>query len=181
MLEIRTFNREEQIHCLLTSSSKPNQFFPVKAIVKDIVYDEINPKYKIMITKFYDSFTYLRMNMFGLNFQYSYNDKNRECRFKKVEMKTLSDLESVAAEERHWIIVEGLLVRKHLFEIQEMHEKLTDFLIVEKLRELKEYMVRTSYKGKYRVDTELEWLIRFRSLFDNKLTVDQIKNLIDVL
>ena len=60
MIKARLFVKGETIYALLSSYSHPNILIPVKAIVKDVKYDEINPVYLIKVVKFYDNILFLK-------------------------------------------------------------------------------------------------------------------------
>ena len=54
MINHRIFAKGEITHALLSSNSNPNILIPIKAVIKDVKYNEINPQYLIKVTKFYD-------------------------------------------------------------------------------------------------------------------------------
>ena len=55
MIKHRLFVKGENAYTLLISHSHPNILIPVKVVIKDVKYDEVNPEYLVKIIKFYDS------------------------------------------------------------------------------------------------------------------------------
>ena len=64
MINHRIFAKGEITHALLSSNSNPNILIPIKAVIKDVKYDDINPQYLIKVTKFYDTISFLKKYLF---------------------------------------------------------------------------------------------------------------------
>jgi hypothetical protein len=148
------------MHCLLSSFTNPNIFIPVKAIVKDAVWDDINSKYLVKILKFYDSIYFLKKYLFGMNFCYSFDDKNRPFRLAETDFKTVEEIENRLKgpdESRHYIVVDSVMTTKTKYDLQDKFNKVQYYLISKHLKDIKDLSTRGFYKGVFRMDTQLEF------------------------
>ena len=64
MIKHKLFAKGEKIHALISTTQKPNVLFPVRAIIYDVKFDDINPQYQIKVLKFYDQIYFLAENTF---------------------------------------------------------------------------------------------------------------------
>ena len=176
----RLFNVEDQIHTLLTSSSNPNVLIPVRGIVKEIKHDRKNPLYKIKIVQFYDGWHFLRKYFLDNNYRYNFKDRPRPCKIKGVNSAEdiLEKLENPDEENRYYIVVDSLMSFKFYYEMNEASQSIQDFIIHKKMNELKEFQTRGSYKGKYKITSPKEWLIRGRNLIGD-FSDDEFKKIMD--
>lgn len=171
----RIFNKGEVVHTLLTATNTPNTFIPVKGIIKDIEWDQENPKYLIKVLKFYDSIIFLKKHLFDMNFWHSSGTKPRVLRLKRGDFKTVIELKDrldQPDEERFYIYTYSLLTLKTKVEMRELFNKMQYFMISKKLSELKELTTRPFYRGVLKIDTEAEYLIMLKDflkdMFDRK-------------
>lgn len=179
----RLFNIGDQIHALLTSSSHPNILIPIRGIVKDIKHDLKNPRYKIKIDKFYDSWPFIKKYFFDNYYTYSFKDRPRQSRIKLKGLKSIDDLmsklENSEDENRYYIVVDSLMSFKFYYEMEEAFETIQTFIIHRKMNELEEFQTRAFYKGKYRIQTTKEWFIRARSIIDDDSSDAEYKKIVD--
>ena len=62
MIKHKIFSKGDHIHALISTSQQPNVLIPVRCIVYDVKFDDINPQYQIKIIKFYDNIYFLKKN-----------------------------------------------------------------------------------------------------------------------
>jgi len=77
MINHRLFVKGEEIYVLLTSYSHPNILIPIKAVVKDVKYDDVNPQYIVKAIKFYDNIFFLKKYLFFMGFSNKFNKRAR--------------------------------------------------------------------------------------------------------
>mgnify|MGYP000706873360 CR=1 FL=1 len=63
MINHKLFAKGEKIHALISTTQQPNVLFPVRAIIYDVKFDDINPRYQIKVIKFYDQIYFLKKNL----------------------------------------------------------------------------------------------------------------------
>lgn len=160
MYKHRIFYKGEQMHCLLSSFTNPNIFIPVKAIVKDVIWDDINSKYLVKVIKFYDSISFLKKYLFGMNFLYSFDDKNRPFRLDENDFKSVEEIEkrlSGKDENKYYIVVDSVMTTKTKYDLQNIFNKVQYYLISRHLKDIKDLSTRGFYRGVFRMDTQLEF------------------------
>lgn len=176
----RLFNVDDQIHTLLTSSTNPNVLIPVRGIVKEIKHDLKNPRYKIKIVQFYDSWNFIRKYFLDNNYRHSFTDRPRPCKIKGVNslQDIIEKLENPVEENRYYIVVDSLMSFKFYYEMNEAFQDIQSFVIHKKMNELKEFQTRGIYKGKYKISSPKDWFIRARNIIGD-FTDKQFKKIID--
>lgn len=92
MIKQRLFVKGETIHALISSYSHPNVLIPVKAIVKDVKYDEINPVYLIKVEKFYDNILFLKKYLFDMTFASKIGKRPRRLKIDSQKIRNQRDL-----------------------------------------------------------------------------------------
>jgi hypothetical protein len=178
MITHRLFPQGEQVHALLSSNVKPNILIPVKGIVKDIKYDDVNPQYLIKITKFYDTLKYLQRYFFNMRFQNSIGKKPRALKLGDREYKDASELLkriNEADEKNFYVVVDSIMCTKFKANMTDLFNKLQDHLIEIRLREIREMSLRAFYKGRYNIDSYGNFNIRLRKLIGDKIEADNIQ------
>ena len=93
MINHRLFVKGEEIYALLTSHSHPNVLIPVKAVVKDVKYDDVNPLYQIKAVKFYDDIRFLKKYLFDMSFQNVFDKRARKFSLDPNSLTTRKQLE----------------------------------------------------------------------------------------
>lgn len=170
---IRTFNKGEKIHCLLTSYNKPNLFLPVSATVKDTQWDPVNPRYLVKITKFYDSVTFLKKHIFQMNFFYDFDDRSRKFKIKENQIVKIKDLEAIlnsTEESKYYVVVDAVMCKKTKKDLQKLYDQVHFFLVNKNLSEIKDNLTRGFYQGPLSLDSREDFNRRFRLFIGESLT-----------
>jgi len=177
MITHRLFPKGEQVHALLSSNVRPNILIPVKGIVKEIKFDDINPQYLIKITKFYDTLKYLQRYFFDMRFQNSIGKKPRALKLGGHEYRDASDLLkriNEADEKNFYVVVDSIMCTKFKADMTVLFNKLQDHLIEVRMREIREMSLRAVYKGRYSVDSYGNFNIRLRKFMGDKVEAANI-------
>lgn len=160
MRKHRIFNKGEQIHCLLSSFNHPNILIPVKGIIKDYQWDEVNLRYLIKITKFYDSLPFLKKYLFDMNFYHSYEMKPKRFKLKDNEFKSVKEIEEAISgidSDRYYLVVDSIMTTKTKVDLEKLFNKIQHFLISRHFKDLKELMTRTFYRDTMRLDSHKDF------------------------
>lgn len=171
MKKHRIFNKGDRIHTLLSSHQEPNILIPVAAVIMDVKWDPVNPLYKIRITKFFDSLQFLKRYFFNMHFKYEFNKRARSMFLKADGLRRVGDLEKLINEEgreRYYVIVESVMCTKTKVQLKELFEKVQNFLISRKLKEIRDLSTRPFYKSSLSADTGQEWDARFKKGWEDK-------------
>lgn len=176
MVNHKLFIKGERVYSLLISHSHPNILIPVKGVIKDVKYDEVNPEYLIKIVKFYDSSDFLRMHFSKMSYVQSFNSKPRRLKFSEDNpLKTHDDFFrdiNGPKEKRFLVVVDSIMTLQYKQDMFELFDKVEDHVIEKSLRSVMQHTSRTAYKGKYRIPTYAEFFIRLRRFIGDKVTDD---------
>jgi len=170
MIKHKLINKGSLAHSLITSVNDPNILIPVKVIIKDIQFDEYNPVYLVKITKFYDNIYFLKKHFLNNKFANGFNKKPRIFWISN-DIKTVQELENYLEKEqsRFFVVVDSIHTTRYKNELNNMFNKIQDFLILRNISELKELSTRTFYSGKLRFDTQIEFFIRLKRMISDKI------------
>ena len=174
MKKHKVYAKGEQIHALLSSFTHPNILMPVKAIIKDVKWDDKNPEYLIKILKFYDNFHFLKKYLFNMNFAHSLTDKARKYRLKFEDFKTTADIENrlnMPDAARYYVVVDSIMAVKAKGDMKELFNKIQYYLISKKLQECKELMTRSFYNGTMKLDSAAEFDKRLTKFISDKFAL----------
>jgi len=172
MINHRLFVKGEQIHALLTSYSHPNILIPVKAVVRDVKYNDVNPQYIIRVTEFFDNIAFLKKYLLNMSFSNTFDKRARKLNINKSKIKTREDLLELVSDEsqkQYFFVVDSIMTKKYRGEIFELFNKIQDHLIERNLRECREYMTRTKYTGTYKMTGNAEFDARLKKFIGDKI------------
>ena len=176
MINHKLFIKGENVYTLLISHSHPNILIPVKCIVKDVKFDEVNPEYLVKIIKFYDSADYLRMHFSRMSYVQKFGSKPRRLRFAEDNpLKSHDDFFreiNGAKESKFLMVVDSIMTVKNREDMFDLFNKVEDHIIEKTLRTLMYQTTRTSYRSKYRIPTYGEFFIRLRRFIGDKIATD---------
>ena len=171
MINHRIFAKGEITHALLSSNSNPNILIPVKAVIKDVKYDDINPQYLIKVTKFYDTISFLKKYLFNMAFENKIGRRSRKLKLEAESIETVDDLIEVFNSEdeiKFYFVVDSIMCVKLKAEMIDLFSRIQDHLIERGLRESREKMIRTFYRGKYKLDSVNEFNVRLKRFLSDK-------------
>jgi hypothetical protein len=176
MVNHKLFVKGEKVYSLLISHSHPNILIPVKGIVKDVKYDEVNPEYLIKIIKFYDSSDFLRLNFSKMSYVQTFGSKPRKLKFSEDNpLKTHEDFfrdMNGPKERKFMVVVDSIMTLQYRQDMEDLFNKIEDHVIEKTLRVIKQHSCRVSYRGKYRLATQGEFFLRLRKFIGDKITYD---------
>ena len=176
MINHKLFIKGEHVYSLLISHSHPNILIPVKGIVKDVKYDEINPEYLIKIVSFYDSPEFLRMYFSKMSYVQTFNEKPRKLKWSDGNrLMTYDDFFkdiNGPKERKFMVIVDSIMTVKNREDMFDLFNKVEDHVIEKTLKILKHHITRTSYRSKYKIPTQSEFNIRLRRFIGDKIATD---------
>lgn len=163
MINHKLFAKGEKIHALISTTQQPNVLFPVRAIIYDVKFDDINPRYQIKVLKFYDQIYFLKQNLFGGRFIKDFEGKDTKINLKREHYTKVKQIEDEIFNGKNWekykIVVDSVFCTKTRAEQEELFNKIQTFHIELKLKELYELVNRTVYsKGPYYFHTRGEYI-----------------------
>lgn len=179
MIKHQLYVKGQTVWALLTSFTNPEVLIPVKGIIKEIKYHELNPEYQIQVIKFYDSVKFLKKNLVGMIVAHDF--KKRPRRFNKqidhiTTIDALNDFIALPENEWHFnFIVESIMVTGSHTKTMNLYNRMQDFLIERKLRELREFSIRLGYKGKYKFSGAAEFHNKLQKMIGDKVEKQGIK------
>ncbi len=171
MKKHRVFNKTDYVYCLLTSHTRPNVQIPVKGLIVDTKWDQINPKYQIRIMKFYDTMKFLKQNFFDMNYHHHFDKRAKNISLKSDDFTNVQVLEKRLNEddrEKFYLVVDSIMCTKTRVQLQELFERVQFYIISKNLKEIKTITSRPFYKGSLSVDSKKEFNIRFKKAWEDK-------------
>jgi len=172
MINHRLFVKGEEIYVLLTSYSHPNILIPIKAVVKDVKYDDVNPQYIVKAIKFYDNIFFLKEYLFFMGFSNKFNKRARLFPLPGNVTNKEHLLELICEsknEEKYYFVVDSIMTKKWKGEMTLLFNKITNHLIEKRFRENREMMSRPFYSGTYRMTGEAEFNARLKKFVGDKI------------
>ncbi|MFW9950506.1 MAG: hypothetical protein ACFFKA_10330 [Candidatus Thorarchaeota archaeon] len=172
MINHKLFIKSENIHALLTSYSHPNILIPIRAIVKDVKYDEINPQYLLKAIDFYDNIRFLKHYLFEMSFSNQFDRRARNFKLKPDSVVTREDLINMLSgpkEKDYYFVVDSIMCTRYRGDLIDLFNKLQDHLLEVRFRECREMMSRNFYKGRYSVQSYGEFNKRFEKFLGDKI------------
>ena len=163
MIKHKLFAKGEQIQALISTTQQPNILIPVRAMIYDIKFDDINPQYQIRIKKFYDNIFFLKANLFGGRFIKDFEGRDTKINLKRDNYSTVEVVENEVFNGQHWksylITVDSVFCTKTRGEQVELFNNIQCFLIQQKLKELYDLTTRSTYSsGQFHIHTRGEFI-----------------------
>lgn len=162
MIKHKIFTKGEYVQALISTTQNPNVLIPVRALIYDVKFDDINPKYQIRIKKFYDNIVFLKRYLFGGRFIRDFEGKETRINLKRQEYKTVNELEERVFDGEKWkqylITVDSVFCVKTRGEQQELFNKIQDFQTEVALKELYELTNRSTYTGQFYFHSKGEYV-----------------------
>ena len=171
MIKHKLINKGSIAHALISPTNDPNILLPVKVIIKDIKFDEYNPLYLVKVIKFYDNIYLLKKYFSNNKFVNGFGKKARNF-WISDDLKTVQELENLIAKEdnRFYIVVDSIHTTRYKSDLEDMFNRIQDFLIMRNLSEIKEFSTRTFYTGKLSFDSHTEFFSRLKRMLIDKIT-----------
>lgn len=163
MINHKLFTKGSKIHALISTTQKPNILIPVRAIIYDVKFDDINPQYQVKIIKFYDQIYFLKQYLFDGRFIKNFEGHDTKINLKREHYSKVKKVEDEVFNGKNWekykIVVDSVFCTRTRAEQEELFNKLQSFHIELKLKELYELTNRSVYsKGQYYFHTKGEYI-----------------------
>lgn len=175
MIKHRLFSKGEYIHALVSNTRHSNLLFPVRALIYDVQFDEMMPRYQIKIVKFYDDLNFLKRHFFDMNFEKGFEGGTTRFKFNRQKYKTREQLQKHidAGEDTYFVVVDSVMCTKSYNQIMELYNNIQDFLIEKSFRDLYEAATRQSYsKGKYYYKSKGVFQAHLKKFLDDRVPAD---------
>jgi len=167
MIKKEILDKRSLCHCLLNSTTDPQVIIPIKGVIEEVYFEEDIPVYSIRIIKFYDTINFLKANFIGKSFLTNYKGKPKPIQIPK-SVRTVDDLNNWLGEQsKYRFCVDSNLTFKLKNEMFDLYQKIQEYLICQKLREVREILLRPSYKGPIRLNSKPEWDYRMERAFSD--------------
>ena len=180
MIKHKLFAKGEYIQALISTSQQPNVLIPVRAMVYDIKFDDINPQYQIRIKKFYDTMYFLKQNLFGGRFIRDFEGANTRINAKRTNYKNIEQLSDELFNGDSWkkylIVVDSVFCTKTLEEQQILFNNLQTFMIEQKIKEIYEMSTRYPYRlagGEFAFDSKGEYITALKKFLGDRIPKDE--------
>lgn len=161
MIKHKLFSKGEWCHALISTKQEPNVLIPVRAMIYDVKFDDINPKYQIKIKKFYDSIDFLKKHLFGGRFDKDFEGKQTRINIQRSGYSKVSQLEDNVFNGDKWqqylIVVDSVFCVKTKPEQQALFNKIHEFQIETGIKELFELTNRSTYNGGFKFNSKGEY------------------------
>ena len=168
MIKHKIFTKGELIQALISTTQAPNVLIPVRAMIHDVKFDDVNPQYQIKIRKFYDQINFLNRNFEG---------KDTRINLKRQEYNTVKELEDRVFNGDKWqqylIVVDSVFCVKTRGEQVELFNKIQDFQVEANFKELFNLSNRTTYTGNYNFHTKGEFIKALQKFLGDKYPKDK--------
>ena len=170
MINQKIFSKGERIHALITNTMHSNIMFPVMAVIHDVEFTSKIPRYQIRITKFYDDLNFLKRYLFNMTYEKDFEGRRTKFKLKRGEYSKMEDFQNLldSSGDKYKVVVDSPMCLKTKGEIFILFNKIQDFLIESKIKELYEFSTRTSYKGTYSYASKGVFEIHLKKFLGNR-------------
>lgn len=180
MIKHRLFAKGEYVQALISTTQQPNVLIPVRAMVYDVKFDDINPQYQIRIKKFYDTMYFLKQNLFGGRFIRNFEGSETRINAKRTNYKNTEQLVEELFDGKNWekylIVVDSVFCVKTLDEQETLFNNLQSFMIEQNLKSLFEMTNRYPYrkgKGEFAFESKGEFVIALKKFLGDRIPKDE--------
>lgn len=180
MIKHKIFNKGEYIQALISSTNQPNILIPVRGLIYDVKFDDVNPQYKIRVKKFYDSIYFLKQNLFGGRFIRDFEGREARINAKRTNYKNTDDLVENLFDGPNWekytIVVDSVFCVKTLAEQEELFNNLQTFMIEQKIKEIYEMSTRQPYRkssGEFSYQSKGEFITHLKKFLGDRMPSDE--------
>ena len=174
MIKDNLIDKKSICHVLLYSTSSPEIIIPIKGVVEDIHFEEDIPHYTIKLIKFYDNINFLKEHFVGKPFLLKPKSKSKS--FQIPNFKNVIELENWFIDTcTHRFCVESTFVVKTKNEMVELFNKIEEYVIIKKLRLIKDSTIRPLYEGPLKISSKVEYKERLRRMYGDKFDNDDFE------
>ena len=180
MIKHKIYAKGEYVQALISTTQQPNVLIPVRGLIYDVKFDEINPQYQIRIKKFYDTMYFLKQNIFGGRFIRDFEGGETRINAKRTNYKNTDEFVEQLIDGPNWkkylIVVDSVFCTKTIDEQQKLFNSLQTFMIENKIKEIYEMSTRYPYrkaKGEFVFESKGEFIASLKKFLGDKLPKDE--------
>jgi hypothetical protein len=174
MIKDNLIDKKSICHVLLYSTSSPEIIIPIKGVVEDIHFEEDIPHYTIKLIKFYDNINFLKEHFIGNPFLLKHKSKPKA--FHIPNFKNVIELENWFIDTCiHRFCVESIFVVRTKNEMVDLFNKIEEYVILKKLRTIRDSTMRTLYEGPLKITSKVEYRERLRRMYGDKFNDDDFE------
>lgn len=180
MIKHKIFAKGEYVQALISTSQQPNVLIPVRGLIYDVKFDDINPQYQIKVKKFYDTMYFLKKNLFGGRFIRDFEGNDTRINAKRTNYRNTDELIASLFDGKNWkkylIVVDSVFCTKTLDEQRELFNNLQSFLIEQKIKEIFEFSTRYPYRtanGEFAFESKGEFVTALKKFLGDRIPKDK--------
>lgn len=180
MIKHKLFAKGEYVQALISTTQQPNVLIPVRGIIYDVKFDDVNPQYQIRVKKFYDSIYFLKQNLFGGRFFRDFEGKDTRINAKRTNYKTSEQLVEELFDGDNWkkylIVVDSVFCVKTSEEQHVLFNNLQSFMIEQKIKEIYDMSTRQPYRkasGDFAYESKGEFITALKKFLGDRIPPDK--------
>jgi len=180
MIKHKLFAKGEYVQALISTTQQPNVLIPVRGIIYDVKFDDINPQYQIRVKKFYDSIYFIKQNIFGGRFFHDFEGHDTRINAKRTNYKNTEQLVEELFDGDNWkkylIVVDSVFCVKTFEEQQILFNNLQSFMIEQKIKEIYEMSTRLPYQrasGDFAYESKGEFITALKKFLGDRIPPDE--------
>ena len=180
MIKHKIFSKGEYVQALISTTQQPNIIIPVRGLIYDVKFDDINPQYQIRVKKFYDTMYFLKQNLFGGRFIRDFEGGETRINAKRTNYKNTEELVEGLFDGDNWkkylIVVDSVFCTKTLDEQMVLFNNLQSFMIESKIKEIYELSTRYPYrkaKGEFAYESKGEFITALKKFLGDRIPQDK--------
>lgn len=177
MIKHQIFSKGELIQALISTSQNPNVLIPVRAMIHDVKFDDVNPQYQIKIRKFYDHISFLKRYLFGGRFTRNFEGKDTRINLKRGEYSTTKELEDKVFNGDKWqqylVVVDSVFCVKTKLEQDKLFNKIQDFQVECTMKDMFNLVHRSTYSGQFKFQTKGEYVKALQKFLGDRTPKDK--------
>lgn len=179
MIKSQILDKKSICHALLSSTSNPEIFIPVKAVIEDVFFEENIPVYNLRIIKFYDNIHFLKEFFYDTPYLTNYKGKSKPLKIPKIS--TTAELETWFSEKSTYrFCIESNFVVKTKIEMLDLFHRIQEYIIYKELRSIRRTIMRSAYEGTLKLNSKIEFEDRIKRAFGDKFhTIEDLKTFIE--
>ena len=143
MIKSQILDKKSICHALLSSTSSPEIFIPVKAVIEDVFFEENIPVYNLRVIKFYDNIHFLKEFLYETPYLTNYKGKSKPLKLPKLS--TTAELETWFSEKTTYrFCVESNFVVKTKIEMLDLFHRIQEYIIYKEFRSIRRTIMRSA-------------------------------------
>jgi hypothetical protein len=172
MIKSQILDKKSICHALISSTSSPEIFIPVKAVIDDVYFEENIPVYNLRVIKFYDNIHTLKEFLYNTPYLTNYKGKSKPLKIPKFT--TTAELETWFSDKTSYrFCVESNFVVKTKIEMLDLFHRIQEYIIYKELRSIRRTIMRSAYEGDLKLSSKIEFDERIRRAFGDKFKSEE--------